>query len=368
MAFLLFLKNMKPTKKWTKLLLLLFPAIFIHLFSLHTPLVEKYYSTGLYPYISIILKYGFGWLPFSLGDLLYGGVIVMVLLKLTRFIHTVYKRNITRESIKAAAFKNANLLLILYVVFNVLWGINYNRKGIASQLGIQLEKYSVEELITIDSLLLKKVNESKAAVLRSPGSFNSTRAMWVQSNIAYQQVAVAYPFLRYDPVSIKPSMWGWLGNYLGFIGYYNPFTGEAQLNTTVPQFLQPYTSCHEMAHQLGYAKENEANFTGYLAASASPDTAFHYSVYLDLFLYAQRNLYDADSAAAKSAAGKLLPEVKADLKEWRDFNMRHRSFLEPVFRWLYGKYLQQNQQPSGMLSYDEVTGFLIAYYKKFGRI
>jgi hypothetical protein len=82
-------------------------------------------------------------------------------------------------------------------------------------------------------------------------------------------------------------LWGWLGNYVGFTGYYNPFTGEAQVNTTVPKFLQPFTASHEVAHQLGYAKEMEANFVGYLAASHSTDTLFRYSVYLDLFLVQQ---------------------------------------------------------------------------------
>ena len=89
-------------------------------------------------------------------------------------------------------------------------------------------------------------------------------------------------------------MWGWLGNYSGFTGYYNPFTGESQVNSTVPVFTIPYTACHEVAHQLGYAKEMEANFAGYLAASTSDDNFFRYSVYLDLFRYANRNLFLLD--------------------------------------------------------------------------
>jgi len=163
-------------------------------------------------------------------------------------------------------------------------------------------------------------------------------------------------------------MWGWLGNYLGYMGYYNPFTGEGQVNTTIPLFLQPFTTCHEIAHQLGYAKENEANFVGYLAAISSKDEFFHYSVYLDLFLYANRNLYHSDSAAANTFTKQLLPAVKNDLIVWRKFNQRHKNPVEPVIRWMYGKYLENNQQPSGMLSYDEVNGFLIAYYKKYGKL
>jgi hypothetical protein len=64
----------------------------------------------------------------------------------------------------------------------------------------------------------------------------------------------------------------------------------------------------------------------------------------------------------------LVPEIKNDLQEWRAFSRRHKNPVEPVIRWMYGKYLENNQQPQGVLSYDEVTSFLIAYYKKFGKI
>ena len=177
-----------------------------------------------------------------------------------------------------------------------------------------------------------------------------------------------YPFLKYNPPSIKSSLWGWLGNYVGFLGYYNPFTGEGQVNTTVPSFVQPFTNCHEIAHQLGYAKESEANFVGYLAASNSKDPDFQYSAYLELFIYANSNLFYTDSLAAKEFGKKLLPAVKSDLKNLRQFYKRHRNPVEPIVRWVYGVYLQNNQQPSGILSYEEVTSFVIAYYKKFGKL
>lgn len=163
-------------------------------------------------------------------------------------------------------------------------------------------------------------------------------------------------------------MWGWLGNYTGFTGYYNPFTAEAQLNTTVPKFLHPFIACHEVAHQLGYAKEMEANFVGYLAGSNSGDPLIKYSVYLDIFLYSYRNLFIIDSISAKGYKDQLTPAVMKDLKEWADFNRNHSSVVEPLVRMVYGLYLRGNQQPQGVLSYDEVTGFIIAYYKKFGKI
>ena len=216
--------------------------------------------------------------------------------------------------------------------------------------------------------MLEKVNEVKLQLSNENTDNFTKEAMFVKVKESYSAIDSIYPFLKYKGQSLKPSLWGWLGNYVGFAGYYNPFTGEAQVNTSMPKFLLPYTACHEVAHQLGYAKEMEANFVGYLAASASKDRRFQYSVYLDLFLYSNRNLFGIDSVSAKSFAKQLRPEIKTDLKEWRDFSRRHQSPMEPIIRWIYGKYLENNQQPQGELSYDEVTSFLIAYYNKFGKI
>jgi len=343
-------------------------AMVIHFFTSNALQVEKYYSTDIYPFISNPLKYLFGWLPFSIGDILYGVAAFWIIFKIYGYVIAIVKGNISGASFWAGTYKTLRLLLLIYIVFNLFWGINYNRVGIAAQLGISVKKYSAPDLLMVDSLLLVKVNQSKSALMNNPNLVAKTSGLKEQTIMAYQNIAGKYPFLTYTPASIKPSMWGWLGNYLGFSGYYNPFTGEAQVNTTIPAFLQPFVFCHETAHQLGYAKENEANFVGYLTASASTDTSFQYSVYLDLFLYAQRNLYRSDSVSVKYFAKKLLPAVKKDLDDWRKFNDRHRNPIEPMVAWMYGNYLKNNQQPSGVQSYDEVLGLLIAYYKKFGSI
>ena len=231
-----------------------------------------------------------------------------------------------------------------------------------------MDKYSLDDLKTINGLLVDKTNTAKQFLVDQEIRNPSKTELFTKVEDAYRVAEKLYPFLKYQPVSLKPSIWSWVGNYMGFTGYYNPFTGEAQVNTLVPKFLQPFTTCHEVAHQLGYAKEMEANFVGYLAATTSPDTLLHYSVYLDLFMYSNRNLFETDSIAAKEFKHQLIPAVKDDLLEWKRFNKKYRNPVEPVFRWIYGVYLEQNQQPQGVLSYDEVTGFIIAWYKKRGKI
>ncbi|MBK7556915.1 MAG: DUF3810 domain-containing protein [Chitinophagaceae bacterium] len=359
---------MKPGKNLLFTLILGAIAVFIHLYSGNSIRVENQYATRIYPAFGRFLRYLFGWLPFSIGDVLYGLLIVWLIWNLFSAIKAVIKKEVTLQRFSAGAGKALRILMITYILFNAFWGINYNRVGIAEQLDVQMDKYSTADLQVMNGLLAEKVNATKKALVNRQEKYPAKKELFKKVADAYRQAEHVYPFLQYRPVSLKPSVWSLVGNYMGFTGYYNPFTGEGQVNTLVPKFLQPFTTCHEVAHQLGYAKEREASFVAYLAASASQDTLLHYSVYLDLFMYSNRNLFETDSLSAREFTHKLLPEVLADLKEWRAFNKKYRNPVEPVFRWIYGVYLKQNQQPQGVLSYDEVTGFMIAYYKKYGKI
>ena len=330
--------------------------------------VEQYYSNGIYPIISTILRALLGWLPFSFGDILYGAAVVWLLIKGVKLLQFALNKQLFQLDFKSILRRGLIWILLIYISFNVLWGINYNRKGISAQLGLATGKYSVTDLKDLTAALLQKVNESNTLLLQTKPAGMKPYQIFDRSKQAYREAVNQYPFLNYHRSSIKSSLWGWLGNYVGFLGYYNPFTGEGQVNTSVPGFIQPFTNCHEIAHQLGYAKESEANFVGYLAATNSKDPDFQYSAYLELFIYANGNLFYTDSSAANAFGKQLLPAVKLDLKNLRQFYKRHRNPIEPVVRWVYGAYLQNNQQPSGILSYEEVTGFMIAYQKKYGKI
>jgi len=355
----------KNTYKWLLLGLL---TLGIKLFSLNSFWVEQYYSKGVYPYIAKALRFLLGWLPFSLGDFAYGLAVCWLLYTLGRLVRILWKRELNRARLWRGLKKLTSIVLVIYVVFNLLWGLNYNRRGIAEQLQLSMQRYTADDLKNINTLLLQKVNSYRLALQEQGTAYPNNKELFAKVKGAYTIAATRWPFLSYPPASLKPSIWSWLGNYTGFTGYYNPFSGEAQVNTLVPRFLLPFTSCHEVGHQLGYAKENEANFAGYLAAAASPDTLFRYSVYLDLFLYANRNLFMVDSAAANASRHLLVQPVKDDLLVWQQFANRHRSPAGPLVRWFYSLYLRSNQQPQGLLSYDAVTAFIIAYYKKYGEV
>ena len=355
----------KNKNLWIVVFLLI---ILIKIFSADKSRVETFYTSQFYFSFSKILRFLFGWIPFSVGDILYLLAGCWIMWKIIKNVRLLFKKTVTKKII----FRKCLIMLLrfafIYIIFNIFWGINYDRKGIISQLKLTDLQYDTADLLTLQKILLEKVNASKISIINRHEVYPSKKELIKRAEKSYDEAEKIFPFLHYRNLSVKSSLYGTPGDYLGFTGYYNPFTGEAQINSTVPKFLHPYIATHEMAHQLGYAKENEANFVGYLAAVNSHDTLFHYSTYFDLFLYTNREVYYFDSVSAMQTLQQLIPEVKQDIRELRKFDQAHKSFLEPAINWIYGNYLKLNNQPKGMHSYNAVVGMLIAYYKKYGKI
>lgn len=342
-------------------------TIFIKIFSFFPDAVEKYYASGFYPVVSQIQRILFGWLPFSVGDLLYGSVIIWLLYKVYHTTRRIVKRTTTREYWFNALRQTGFTVLMVYVLFNLLWGLNYNRRGVAYQLGLKVERYSKNDLINVMQQLVYRLNAIEAQSRSNRLSIKRKRNLFEGATMAYDQLARTEGDFKYSFRSVKPSLYSYLGNYLGYTGYYNPFSGEAQVNTTVPLFVQPFTTCHEIGHQLGYAKENEANFSGYLSAKSSTDPIFRYSVYFDLYAYSRYYLYAQDSVIARQLDGQLNAGIKDDYRELKNFVIKYRNPVEVIIDKLYGQYLKANNQPSGKLTYNEVVAWLVAYYRKFGK-
>jgi hypothetical protein len=352
------------SRTWVGVIIL---TIFIKWASWYPGWVEVNYSRGAYPAIAKLQRILFGWIPFSIGDLFYAFVILIFIYKIGRFFGLLFKKKLTRHYFKTALLQSFFIALFMYVLFNLFWGLNYNRKGIADQLKLEVKKYEMADLDTLTTIIQQRVNYYATFVtVAQRDSFDTKKRLFTSAAAAYKEAARQYSFLSYTPRSIKPSIFSYLGNYLGFQGYYNPFSGEAQVNTTVPRFLEPFVTTHEIAHQLGYGRENEANFVGYLACKAYDNNAFRYSVYYDLYNYAVGEVFRRDTTKGKNFQQQLHPQVLKDQQEFRDFYKRYKNPIEPIIMWGYGEFLKANNQPAGKRSYNEVVAWLIAYYKKFG--
>jgi hypothetical protein len=333
--------------KWVLLIGL---ALLVRLVSLFPGIVETYYSSALYPLTSAIQRTLTGWLPFSIGDLLYLGFGVWLLRWMIRFFKGEDKGR--RWKIVSSLIQ---VILCIYILFNLLWGLNYNRLSQTKQFGLVVaDSLGATDLRVLSTLLMERTNQYRPVKIINESEARTLAKPLFERN--------GFPEVR--PSSIKASLFGKLGNYMGYSGYYNPFSGEAQLNTAIPDFLIPFVACHEMAHQAGYAKENEANFVGFLAARRSPDSSMLYSSYFSMFLYANGQLRRLDSTAARQNMDRLLPTVKKDIQVYREYLTSYDNPLGDLVDIFYGQFLRMNQQPAGTATYSRVVLWLHAVYRK----
>ena len=350
------------------LILLILISLALKLFSLDEVSVEQYYTLGAYPYISGGLRLAFGWIPFSLGDFIYFGAFIFLVVKTWKFVRLLAKRQVKEYLSWILLRKYIKLVLWIYIIFNVLWGLNYNRQGIAAQLDLNIKTYTNEELFEFTWHLQQRLCEYGELTDRVRRQrFDNNDTLFEYGEIAFDQIKADYPFLTYRNPSIKPSLYTSLGHYFGFTGYYNPFSGEAQLKTTVPVFIKPFVLCHEIGHQLGFAKENEANMVGFLVASKAEDPEFRYSAYWELYTYAIRELSRKDPATARMMRMVVHDSYKRDYKEYYNYLVGNSNMVEPYISKFYDNYLRVNNQPKGKMTYNEVTAWLIAYMKKYGK-
>ncbi len=341
---------------------------FIQLFSGHPKWVETYYSTLIYPYISLVLRFSTGWLSISIGDLLYVFCILSFVYYLYKRIKRFRKQQLNWQICLQAIFSFLNFLCIVYIVFNFLWGLNYRREGIATQLNIQSnETYTTSDLQNLTCDLLEAINAARLALGDSLISYPTHEQSFSMCEDAYQAISTKIPFFSYKIPSVKSSLLTEVVSNAGYAGYFNPFTGEAQINTDLPEFVIPFVAAHEMAHQLGYASESEANFVSYLVCSQSSNKWLRYSALFELFSIANNELLETDFWAAVLNLKTLHPLVKRDKRIYRNYLLGKQSYIEPVMKNMYHQYLKANAQQSGIDSYNEVTAWVIAYTKKYGK-
>jgi hypothetical protein len=350
--------------RWMIPLLLL---IWLEWFKRQPALVEKYYSQSIYPGIGSTLRQLLGKLSFSVGDLLVAFLIGWVLYKSIQFL-LQKKPGKWLGLLKAEKWGSAiRLLIYVYILFHVFWGMNYYRLGSAHLLQLETESYTNAEADTLvavlQSRLLTICSDTNAI---SEGKTGERKQLGEEAMRSYKVASTQYPFMAFEHQSLKPILLGKLQAYAGYGGYIFPFTGEAHADFFVPNFTLPFTVCHEMAHQLGFGTESEANLVGFLAARESKNAAFKYSAYAGVHQYAIAELYGRDSLLARGYIDSLPAYYRSDRKLQRQFIMEHQSFLQPMLDATYTLYLQGNNQPQGLESYNKVVAWLIAYGKKYG--
>lgn len=321
--------------------------------------VEKYYSDIIYVQISSLLQISFNFIPFSVGDVFYLVIIAVFGRLIFNLLRSVVHWRWTLAC--STALSAVLALQLLIVIFYLLWGINYFRPPAAERLGLNDSTYTQEDLIAVATLLVDSANATRARI--SETEYRQNNQVIIAGAVgAVKSLGKSSVHFRTLQPNVKPSLISYLLNYLGTAGYYNPFTTEAQINAQMPVFLRPFTACHEMAHQMGYNREDEANFVGYIAATGSSDKLLQYSAYYHGVREFMFEVMLRDTTAYKMLSSRISAEILNDFKTDRDFWLRYHGNAGIVSSLFYNQYLKINNQPEGLRTYNRMIKLTMAWY------
>ena len=284
-------------------------------------------------------------LPFSLAELLIGLAAISLI---------VYIIFITLASAGLA----------VYAGFCLLWGVYYYGDDFAAQSGLKSEPVSVQELQTVTAWFAGLCNEYAGQVPRDEnGVCAADRAEVLRrSDEVYAEAEKRFPCMEGPAIRAKGIFFSRLLSYTDFTGFFFPFTAEANVNTDFPPALFAATVAHELAHQRGVAKEQEANFCAVMASLLYGDPVYCYSACLLACTHLGSALRGADPAAWEEIRSTLSEPVVRDLAAERAYWKQFETPVQTVSNTVYEGFLHSYDQELGLKSYGACVDLLVRYY------
>lgn len=260
--------------------------------------------------------------------------------------------------------KLSTSIIPFYVVFQWMWGFNYYKLPLHEQLDIPYQ-YTTEELFQFTEKVLLKTNSLQLKITSNDSipvefsmNFDSLKLDVYKAFASFKENSTLQ--LLPHQKNLKKSIISGPLTYMGFAGYINPFTNEAQINAWMPPSKWYITSTHEIAHQLGYAMENEANFIAvYVCTQQEENILMQYAGFSFALKYCLNELYYRDRDKFEYLYNCAHKGVLQNFRQQNEFWEKYDNALEPIFKLIYGTYLQANNQPDGMETYSYVIALLV---------
>lgn len=339
---------------------LLLQIIILKILPFFPEFIERCYSTGLYIKISLFSRIVLGKIPFSVGDCIYT-ILILFLIRWFWITRKTWKFQWKDNLLKALS-----ILSIFYFFFHLLWAFNYYREPLFEKMKIQKE-YTDAELLAFTKKLILKTNEIQFQITKNDSAKivfpYSQEEAFLMNLKGYENLAKEHSYFRYEILSVKKSLFSLPLTYMGFGGYLNPFTNEAQVNDLLPMYNFPLTSCHEMAHQMGFASESECNFIGVLSSVKNNNLYYQYSGYSFALRYCLGIWQVKNEKIFNQLKKTVHVGILKNYQESQDFWKQYDTFIDEGFHFLYDNFLKTNNQKDGMESYSKFVDLMVNYYK-----
>ena len=256
---------------------------------------------------------------------------------------------------------------LFFSVFVLGFGCGYHGSTLDVKMGIEKTKVSVDELVETSTWLSERVADEIENIEFEESGFSKMPYSLSELNKklldAYDKVCDEYDFIQRLSSRIKPVMLSEAMSYTHITGVYTYFSGEANLNVNFPDYTLPFTAAHELAHQRGIAREDEANFVAFLVCISSDDPYIKYCGYLNMFEYVAPKINASSPTKYAEVFYSLPEEAIGEIYAYVDFFEKYQdSVAGEISESVNNGYLQM-QGTVGVKSYGLVVDLAVAYFK-----
>lgn len=298
----------------------------------------------------------FGWLPFSMYELLLICAIICVLCIVVRTIILFCKKNWQKAC--SVIITCAIIAMSFVNVYTAVASMSYNRAGlpVPTYQG-DASDVTFEQAQLVANAVVDNLNSLYDAVQRDENgnvimpSFDELNQLIANE---YKRLNNGY-FSSYTPkakrIANKRIM-----SEMGFTGVFFAPTGEANINGNENNFLLPFTMVHELAHAKGVMREADANTVACYLLLTAENPYLRYSAYMWCIHQALQlvSLYPNSNTVYTELLERLDGGVFA---EWDNYYEFYEQFtlLEDIGDYFNDIYLKINGQDDGVESYYEPT-------------
>lgn len=246
----------------------------------------------------------------------------------------------------------------MMTIFQLTLGVGYHTLTLEEQLGYPDTPVTAQSIADTAQLLAER-----AASLRSQADYEgrTVKGYGKQLREAYRTLGESFPVYRGYAARPKGALLSTVMSHLGVGGLYSPFTCEAVINTDCTPPSLPFTVAHEMSHSLLVAREEEANFSAFLACSSCDDAALQYSAYFMGLLYTCSAYYQADFEGYRTFYFSLDEGVRDDLIAYSEHVSGYDGWVSDLQSSINDILLKSNGQQQGVDSYGLMVNLLVAW-------
>jgi len=361
-------------RKYEKIPIICLVAFGLLLFSIAVYVVaclSPIFADFVNKYISQVFRFALAkvpnLLPFSIAE------AVILLLPIIGFIAIWYLLKFRCESKRTTRIAIICILAITAAIlasFILCFGIAYKGTPLDDKLELKSEKVAPEELYETADHLMDKINGLADEIQFADTGFSVMPYSFAEMNSklleAYDKFCDEYSFMNSFNSRLKPIMLSEPMSYTHITGVYTFFTGESNLNVNFPDYTIPYTAAHELAHQRGIAREDEANMIAFLVCIGSDDPYIQYSAYVNVYEYVSSALYKASKDLYKKVNQKMNVFVFKEQVAYSKFFDKYEKSVASVVTGAVNDVYLKAQGTVGKKSYGMVVDLTVAYYKKLG--